>query len=149
MQAFSQLCFALQRTYGGFCHRIIFDDKGCNLQLFWGAPISQEKDLARALNFALELRDGCQLAIRVGLTHRMAFAGFVGSSLYEEYTCYSRGVNLAARLMSAAEWGEIHVSRDVAEGAAEQFRSEYLGERSFKAVSYTHLRSRSLGPRWL
>lgn len=135
LREFSQLCFALQRTYGGLFHRIIFDDKGCNLQLFWGAPTSQEKDLDRALGFALGLRDGCKLAIRAGLTHRAAFAGFVGSSLYEEYTCYSRGVNLAARLMSAAEWGEIHVSRDVAEGAAGQYRSEYLGEHSFKGIA--------------
>ena len=144
--AFSELCFALQQTYGGLFHRIMFDDKGCNLQLFWGAPTSQEKDLARALSFVLALRDGSKLAIRAGLTHRMAFAGFVGSSLYEEYTCYSRGVNLAARLMGAAEWGEIHVSPDVAEGAAGQYRTEYLGERSFKGIAAPQAVYRLLGP---
>jgi len=132
---FAELCFALQRRYGGFFHRIIFDDKGCNLQLFWGAPINHEGDIARALNFILDLRRRYRTAIRAGLTYRMAFAGFIGSPLYEEYSCYSRGVNLAARLMSNAEWGEIYLSREVVERATEACRTEYLGERTFKGVA--------------
>lgn len=146
LQRFSETIFALQRRYGGLCHRVTFDDKGCNLQLYWSAPTSQERDLDRALNFILDLRRECGLAIRAGITYRLAFAGFVGSSLYQEYTCYSRGVNLAARLMSAAGWGEIWLSDEVAQRADQQFQIESLGERQFKGFDASQAVHRLLAP---
>lgn len=128
-------CFALQRQFGGLFYRINFDDKGCNLQLFWGAPTSQERDIHRALNFFLELRRLCDLPLRAGITHRMAFAGFVGSAAYQEYSCYGRGLNLAARMMSAAEWGQLWLGQDVARPAAGDFQIDAIGERMFKGFA--------------
>ncbi|CUS04337.2 putative Adenylate/guanylate cyclase with TPR repeats [Candidatus Promineifilum breve] len=135
LQKVCECCFALQRQYGGLFYRINFDDKGCNLQLFWGAPTSQERDIHRALNFILELRRVCELPLRAGLTHRMAFAGFVGSAAYQEYSCYGRGLNLAARMMSAAEWGQIWLSQEIAQGVAGQFQIDTIGERAFKGFA--------------
>ena len=135
LQQVCEHCFALQRRYGGLFYRINFDDKGCNLQLFWGAPTSQERDIHRALNFILELRRVCALPLRAGITQRMAFAGFVGSAAYQEYSCYGRGLNLAARMMSAAEWGQIWLSQEVAQLVSGQFQIDYRGERPFKGFA--------------
>ncbi len=133
--------FRLLHHYGGVVYRINFDDKGCNLYVFWGAPTSQENDLRRALAFVLELRDDCAVPLRAGLTSRMAYAGFMGSPVYEEYTCYSRGVNLAARMMTSAPWGDIWLDDRVAQRAERTHQVEPIGPRAFKGFvepEYVH-----------
>ncbi len=129
---FVRVLFELQQTYGGLLNRIDFGDKGCHLLLFWGAPVSHESDLARILNLILELRQRSTLPLRAGVTYRIAHAGFVGSALAEEYTCYGRGVNLAARHMLAAAWGEIWLDGKTASRAEQQFDLSFSGERPFK-----------------
>lgn len=146
LQQVCRHCFTLQRQYGGLFYRINFDDKGCNLQVFWGAPTSQERDIDRALNFILDLRRLCHLPLRAGITYRMAFAGFVGSATYQEYSCYGRGLNLAARMMSAADWGQIWLSQDVVQPAANSFQVELLGEKPFKGFAVPQTVQRLLGP---
>ncbi|MEZ4517844.1 MAG: AAA family ATPase [Chloroflexota bacterium] len=127
--------FPLLQRYGGVVYRINFDDKGCNLYLFWGAPISRESDLRRVLGFVLDLRESCEIPLRAGLTYRMAYAGFIGSPLYEEYTCYSRGVNLAARLMASAPWGEIWLDEPMARRTENTHRVELVGDQVFKGFT--------------
>ena len=102
-----QSLFHLLSIYDGYLCRLDFGDKGCNLLLFWGAPAAHENDLSRALNFILDLRQQTAVPLRAGVTYRQVFAGFAGSERREEYTCYGRAVNLAARLMMAAPWGAV------------------------------------------
>ena len=132
---FMGLCFRLQEQYGGLLNRIDFGDKGCGLLLFWGAPISYENDLTRTLDFILELRTASTIPLRAGITYRIAHAGYVGSHLAEEYTCYGRGVNLAARHMTSAGWGEIWLDDEVARRAWAEFRVQSLGEKQFKGFA--------------
>ena len=101
--------FDLQVQYGGVLNRIDFGDKGCSLLLFWGAPVSYENDVQRALNFTLALQDATNLSLRAGVTTSIAHTGFIGSELHEEYTCYGIGVNMSARLMTGAPWDSIWV----------------------------------------
>ncbi|MCB9434668.1 MAG: tetratricopeptide repeat protein, partial [Ardenticatenaceae bacterium] len=107
----------LLHQYGGYLCRLDFGDKGCNLLLFWGAPTSHENDIERALGFALDLAALSPLPLRMGATYRLVYAGFAGSPRREEYTCYGLSVNLAARLMLAAPWGEIWLDAAVAQRA--------------------------------
>ncbi|MBN1993320.1 MAG: tetratricopeptide repeat protein [Anaerolineae bacterium] len=120
---FIKLCLRLLREYGGHLARIARiggQDAGYTLLLFWGAPISFENNVERALNFILDLRQATPaIPCRVGLTYAMAYAGFVGSTLREEYTCYGLRVNQAARQMVAAAWGEVWLD----EAAARQSRA--------------------------
>lgn len=132
LDIFMQSLFQLQDKYGGLLNRLDFGDKGSNLLIFWGAPATYENDVQRALNFILELQTQTSIPINAGVTYQIAHAGFIGSALREEYTCYGRGVNLAARFMSASQRGEIWLDGAAARRAAGHFEIEYLGERTFK-----------------
>jgi class 3 adenylate cyclase/tetratricopeptide (TPR) repeat protein len=124
--------FDLQEKYGGLLNRLDFGDKGTNLLLFWGAPTAFENDIERALNFILDLQMVTSLPISSGVTYRISHAGFIGGRLHVEYTCFGRGVNLAARFMTAASRGEIWVDEYIAERAAHHFEIEFVEERTFK-----------------
>lgn len=127
--------FELQDKYGGLLTRLDFGDKGSNLLLFWGAPLSYENDIERALNLILELQIRTSIPINAGITYRIAHAGFIGSHIREEYSTYGRGVNLAARFMSAAQRGEIWVDEEIAKRANTRFEIEPVGEYSFKGFA--------------
>jgi len=131
---FMRTVFALQDQYGGLL-KLQFGDKGVHLLLIWGAPMAHENDIARALNFVLDLQTQTALPINGGLTHRIAHAGFIGSELAEEYAAYGRGVNLAARFMTAAPRGEIWLDAYVAQRAQAGFEIEYVGAQAFKGFA--------------
>lgn len=125
----------LQTTYGGVLNRIAFGDKGCNLLLFWGAPVSFENDVERAVHFVLDLQQAVARPLRAGVTTGISYAGLVGSELHAEFTCYGLGINLAARLMTSAPWGAIWTDAAVHRKAAPQFVTSPIGERRFKGFA--------------
>ncbi len=125
----------LQTSYGGVLSRIAFGDKGCNLLLFWGAPVSFENDVERALHFVLDLQRAVARPLRAGVTTGISHAGFVGSDLHAEYTCYGLGINLAARLMTSAPWGAIWMDAAVQRRSAAEFVTSTIGERPFKGFA--------------
>jgi class 3 adenylate cyclase/tetratricopeptide (TPR) repeat protein len=135
LEVFMDSLFRLQDRYGGLLNRLDFGDKGTHLLLFWGAPRAFEDDIDRALNFILELQAQTSIPIRAGLTYRISHAGYIGSALREEYTCYGRGVNLAARLMQHAPRGEIWVDSEIARRAAARFDIESEGTHTFKGFA--------------
>lgn len=126
--------FRLLHQYGGYlCRvgRIGARDEGGTFLLFWGAPTGHENDVVRALNFVLDLRDQSEAPLRAGITFQRSYAGFVGSPLREEYTCYGAGVNLAARQMVAAGWGDIWLDAETARRAT-GFDMALAGQMRFK-----------------
>ena len=129
---FMQTFFVLQDHYGGLLSRLDFGDKGSSLLLFWGGHQAHENDIERALSFILALQQQSGLTISAGVTQRIAHAGFNGSVLREEYTCYGRGVNLAARFMADALPGEVWLDEQVARRARAQFEMVFVGKRPFK-----------------
>ncbi|MEZ4767289.1 MAG: tetratricopeptide repeat protein [Caldilineales bacterium] len=135
LHAFMQTVFELQERYGGFINRLDFGDKGANLLIFWGAPVAHENDIQRALSFLLDLQARTSIPVSAGVSYRIAHAGAMGGTLAEEYTCYGRGVNLAARLMTSSSPGDILVDDEIARRAENRFDLEYLGEQSFKGFA--------------
>lgn len=129
---FVKIVFQLMKKYGGFLGKLDFGDKGCNMLFFWGTPISYENDVDRALNFILDLREQSPLVFKAGVTYRQMYAGFAGSSQRGEYTCYGRGINLAARLMMTADWGDLWLDRETARHAGRRFEVGYVGKFTFK-----------------
>ncbi len=132
---FQEALFRLVDQYDGFLGRvgqIGGKDNGNTLLLFWGAPTGSEQDVERALSFILDLQDLSPTRLRAGVTTRMAYAGFVGSALAEEYTCYGSYVNLAARQLVASGWGEIWIDDETARQAARRFQTECRGLLRFK-----------------
>ncbi len=132
---FMIIVFVLQDKYGGVLNSVEFGDKGCKLLLFWGAPVSYENDVSRALGFLLALQSESAVSIRAGVTLRTGFAGFVGGAWHEEYTCYGHGVSLAARLMAGAPWDSIWVDEPIGVAAAHRFEVEYEEHFALKGFS--------------
>jgi len=129
---FMEVVFGLQERYGGFFLRPDFGDKGTNLLIFWGAPVALENDIARALNFLLDLRHETDIPFSAGVSYRLAYAGFIGSALREDYTGYGWGISLAARMMKSARPGEIWVDGEVVRREDEEFDFGEPQERDFK-----------------
>ena len=127
--------FSLQEQYGGYLNRVDFGDKGCTILLFWGMPTAYENDLDRALNFVLSLESITSSTFKAGVTLRTMYAGFTGSSRRGEYSCYGAGINLAARLMVTAPWGDIWLDEQIAGRAAVRFRLEPQGDYAFKGFA--------------
>ena len=135
LDSFRIALFHLLDQYEGFLGRvgqIGGKDNGNTLLLFWGAPTGSEHDVERALGFILDLQDASPVRLRAGVTTRMAYAGFVGSPLAEEYTCYGSYVNLAARQLVAAGWGEIWLDDESKRQASRRFQTERRGALRFK-----------------
>lgn len=133
---FIQTIFKLIKIYGGYLNTINFGDKGCTLLLFWGMPVSYENDIERTLNFVQALVQQTQVVFRAGITYRLMYAGFVGASQKrQEYSCYGRGINLAARLMEAAPWGEIWVDHALVQRGQQLFSFMPQGPISLKGFA--------------
>lgn len=135
LSAFMGTVFKLQDRYGGLLSTLDFGDKGSNLLLFWGAPLTLENDVERALNFILDLQALTSIPINAGVTYHLAHAGFLGSPFQDEYNCYGRGIALASRLMAAAPRGEIWVAEKVQQQAQAHFEFEPAGELAFKGFA--------------
>lgn len=132
---FMETVYLLQEKYGGFFLRPDLGDKGFNLLMFWGAPIAHENDVELALNFILELSERTHVNLRAGITYRIGYAGFMGSTLREDYTNYGWGINLAARLMEHATPGSFWMDAEVARRAEKRFKTEYLNDFHFKGFA--------------
>jgi predicted ATPase/class 3 adenylate cyclase len=132
---FMETVYILQEKYGGFFLRPDLGDKGFNLLLFWGAPIARERDIEYALNYVMELAARTRIPLRAGITYRIAYTGFMGAPLREDYTAYGWGVNLAARLMEHASQSEIWLDEETARRAGDFFNVAYLDQYSFKGFS--------------
>lgn len=135
LEGFINAVFELRNQYGGLLTRIDFGDKGCNLLLLWGAPVAYENDIGRALNFILDLQARADFPITAGLTYYIAHAGYLGSEMCEDYTCYGWGVNLASRFMMSAPVGRIWVDERVTRRVSQSFEIEHIGSQPFKGFA--------------
>jgi len=135
LQACVRTVFELRERYGGLVTRLDFGDKGCNMLMLWGAPVTYENDIGRALNFVLDLKSRVDFPITAGVTYYVAHAGYLGSAMCEDYTCYGWGVNLASRFMINAPRGEIWVDERIARRVKSRFDFEYQGAQYFKGFA--------------
>jgi len=103
--------------YDGYLNKIDMGDKGSKAIILFGAPIAHEDDPERALRCALDIRDLPHADVHIGINTGYAFCGQVGSVLRQEYTVMGDAVNLAARLMQAAQPNQILVSENTRRAA--------------------------------
>lgn len=135
LDRFVQALFEAQDRFGGYISSLTDGDKGCSAVVFWGAPIATENDVGRALEFCSHVLGSSDLAVSAGLTCGLAHAGFSGSTRQVVYTCSSRHVNLAARLMSEARPGAVYLDQAARGHALEQFDTEFVGNLDLKGFS--------------
>ena len=110
LQAYLSQVICLVHRYDGYLNKVDMGDKGSKYIVLFGAPIAHEDDAERALRCALELKALPDTPVRIGINIGFVYCGQVGSAVRQEYTVMGDAVNLAARLMQAAQPGQILVS---------------------------------------
>ncbi len=134
---FASVVLDQSENFGGYFKEIDFGDKGGVMFCLFGAPIAFENNTERALEFVAAVRDDLsQLTeltgarFRVGMASGQAFTGVIGSEERCQYAAVGARVNLGARLMMQAEWGEVLSDENVSRNR--NFKFSYRGDGYFK-----------------
>lgn len=139
LDEFSTIVLDQVKNFSGYFKEIDFGDKGGMMAIFFGAPITFENNVERALEFILALREDLQplqhqttLKFKAGITIGTAFTGIVGGLERCQYACVGNRVNLAARLMSGAQWGEVLVDKEIQHNR--MFIFSHKGDVKYKGI---------------
>jgi class 3 adenylate cyclase/predicted ATPase len=141
---------AVVHAYDGIVNKVDMATFGDKLMALFGAPTAHEDDAERAVRAALDLsaalREANQeiadllgaepnLRQRIGINTGAVFAGLVGGRARREYTVMGSSVNLAARLMGAAEEGCVLLSPSTRRVVAQRFLLEDLEPVALKGLA--------------
>ncbi len=132
---FMNVVIEQQEAYGGSHPHLDFGDKGGNILVFFGAPVSYEDNEQRALKFILgvQMYMDSTIQLRAGISQGILYAGYNGVELRQEFTCLGNTVNQSARYMMKANWGEIYTCDRTSKNPSFQF--EHKGDFEFKGRS--------------
>jgi predicted ATPase/class 3 adenylate cyclase len=124
-------------NFGAYLKEIDFGDKGGVIFCLFGAPISFENNVERALEFVAAIQEQMEslenltgAKYRIGITSGLAFTGVIGSAERCQYAAVGARVNLGARLMMKANWGEVMADENVQRNR--NFKFTYRGEGYYK-----------------
>ena len=125
--------------YEGLVLNLIVGDKGSYIYCAYGARITHENDVDRALAASLELiSPPDELAyikdIQIGITRGQMRVGAYGSPTRRTYGAQGSEVNLASRLMSLAKPCQIIASQRVVDDASNRYEFSEIGPTSVKGV---------------
>jgi class 3 adenylate cyclase/tetratricopeptide (TPR) repeat protein len=130
-RALQQLTVSVVRViarFGGFLHRVDLGGDRTTFIVLFGAPVAHEDDESRAIAFGLEvLRHPDLPAARVGVSSGVVFCGLIGSPARRQYTVLGDAINVAARLMRAAEAGQLLASEPTRRRAGGAWRWQTHG----------------------
>ncbi|HEC77876.1 MAG TPA: tetratricopeptide repeat protein [candidate division WOR-3 bacterium] len=144
------ICFEILNRiiskYGGTIHKY----EGDSVLAVFGLPQAHEDDPERGVKTALEmmeripeinkalgmkLKADCDLGLHIGINLGTVFAGTIGSREKKEYTIIGEAVNMASRLMDAADDREILVSGRVFRQTRYLFEYQPLKPIHVKGIS--------------
>ncbi|NOR44068.1 MAG: tetratricopeptide repeat protein, partial [Candidatus Delongbacteria bacterium] len=134
LQEMMERLYDLKSTYGASHPVLDFGDKGGNILLFFGAPISYENNIQRALNCILrlvELRTK-DVKIRAGIAKGVVYCGFSGADIRQEFTALGNTVNQSARFMMQANWDQVLMGKEFTTN--ENFTFNHIGDIKYKGI---------------
>lgn len=126
-------------NFSGYFKEIDFGDKGGVMTCFFGAPVSFENNIDRALEFIhalnqelYELRAQYGVQFRAAATEGTAYTGLIGGRERLQYAAVGNRVNLAARIMSYADWEEVLVDSEIHKNR--NFSFQHRGDIQYKGI---------------
>jgi len=127
----------------GNINKIDVNEKGYLILISFGVPNIHSDDIERAFvcSYRITQIQTENAAVRIGVTSSNIFAGVFGGKERFEYGIIGNGVNIAARLMSAAHYGEITFSREILPRITSRFETEFVEEtlvKGFNEPIYIH-----------
>jgi adenylate cyclase len=131
LDAYIRWLQAIIERYEGTLVDLNIGDKGSYLYINFGAPLSHEDNADRAAATALALRNQpAELdflePVQIGISQGRMRAGAYGGANHRTYGVLGDAVNLAARLMMAAQPGQILVSEEAQRSLSGRFALEQL-----------------------
>lgn len=125
--------------YGGYLLQLTIGDKGSYCFIAFGALVAHEDDPARAVAAALALRaPPPELSfisdVKIGISQGVLYVGAYGAPDRRAFSVQGKDTNLAARLMSQANPGQILVTSHVAAAARRAYEFIDLGRFQFKGM---------------
>ncbi len=122
-------------SMGGYFNNLDFTASPPRFLVLFGAPVSFENNLQRAVDFADSIRRLSRNKVRIGIGYGRVYAGSVGTRRRCTYTVLGSEVNLASRLMEVSDKGEILLTEEASRKASAIFRTERKGNLRLKGVS--------------
>lgn len=137
LDAYIRWAQAVLARYEGYLLQLTVGDKGSYFYAVFGAPIAHDDDATRAVAAALELRQpppelSFVTAPQIGLSQGRMRTGAYGSETRRTYGVLGDEVNISARLMAAAQPGQILLSNHLAELVSRQYECRSLGTMRLK-----------------
>ena len=139
LNKFASIVIDQFHDFSGYFKEVDFGDKGGVMVGFFGAPVSFENNAERALELVTAIDDRTQkirkntsLQYKIGITSGVAYTGIVGGKERCQYAAVGNRVNLAARLMTYADWGEILVNQEIQKNR--HFRFKHKGNIPYKGI---------------
>ena len=126
--------------YGGFIEKYIGDE----IMAIFGAPVSYEDHVERALRSALDMmgalaacnrEQGTDLDLHIGINTGKVVTGIIGARQHQQYGVTGDAVNLAARLKHASKGGQIFVGPETFRLSHRAFDFSELPPMDFKGKS--------------
>ncbi len=139
LDQFATVVLEDMHNFSGYFKEVDFGDKGGVMVGFFGAPVSFENNNDRALEFIFSVQENLRrlqaetpLEFRIGVTTGTAYTGIVGGKERCQYAAVGNRVNLAARLMTYAGWGEVLVDSEIQKN--QHFLFQHRGDIHYKGI---------------
>jgi len=135
MNHFAENILECTHKFGGYFEGLNLRAKGTNSLIVFGAPISYEDNVQRAIDFVDAVRKDYHDELRAGVTFGTVFAGIKGSLRQAIYGVIGDTVNLSARFMMKADLGNVWVDENISRIIDRQFELIRVRPRKIKGFS--------------
>ncbi len=119
----------------GMINKIDYTDKGLILLISFGILQTHIDDIERAIVCANLINNiESPLKAKIGLTYSNLYVGVLGAKQRFEFGIIGNGVNVSARLMTAAKYGQIVFTKDILPSVQSRFEVKFLRKVRVKGI---------------